>query len=50
MFGKRVIEFETKGFDNANYLKNLYRIKMPIFSIHGNHDDPSGAENISTLD
>ena len=23
---------------------------MPIFSIHGNHDDPIGDDNLSTLD
>jgi double-strand break repair protein MRE11 len=38
------------GFDNANYLTNNHKIKMPIFSIHGNHDDPVGVENLSTLD
>jgi len=50
VFGERDILFETMGFDDANYLRNLHNIKMPIFSIHGNHDDPVGVENLSTLD
>lgn len=25
-------------------------ISIPIFAIHGNHDDPSGADRLSTLD
>ncbi len=27
-----------------------HRVKLPIFSIHGNHDDPIGLDMISTLD
>ena len=38
------------GFEAANYLQNLHKVKMPIFSIHGNHDDPVGLENLSSLD
>jgi double-strand break repair protein MRE11 len=26
----------------VNYLDPNYNVKIPIFSIHGNHDDPSG--------
>lgn len=50
VFGENQVKFETSGFDNANYLAGMCNIKMPIFSIHGNHDDPTGVENISSLD
>ncbi|KAI8377689.1 Metallo-dependent phosphatase-like protein [Radiomyces spectabilis] len=33
----------------ANYLDDNYNISYPIFSIHGNHDDPSGAGNLCAL-
>lgn len=33
------------NFSNPNI-----KISLPIFSIHGNHDDPSGFSNISPLD
>lgn len=23
---------------------------LPVFTIHGNHDDPAGAENLSAVD
>lgn len=23
---------------------------LPVFTIHGNHDDPSGADNLSAVD
>jgi double-strand break repair protein MRE11 len=25
-------------------------VGLPIFTIHGNHDDPSGADNLSAVD
>lgn len=34
-----VILFRTK---TVNYMDPNYNVSMPIFSIHGNHDDPSG--------
>jgi len=33
------------NFDNANY-----NIGLPVFTIHGNHDDPAGSENLSAVD
>ncbi|KAI9365226.1 Metallo-dependent phosphatase-like protein [Pilaira anomala] len=33
----------------ANYLDENLNISMPVFSIHGNHDDPSGAGNLCAL-
>lgn len=37
-------------FATANYLDENRNIAMPVFSIHGNHDDPSGAGNLSAMD
>jgi double-strand break repair protein MRE11 len=36
-------------FCTANYLDENYNISMPVFSIHGNHDDPSGVGNLCAL-
>eukprot|EP00963_Diacronema_lutheri_P008336 scaffold741_cov336-Pavlova_lutheri.AAC.47 len=33
------------NFENPNL-----NVAMPIFIVHGNHDDPAGAENLSALD
>ncbi|PHZ17523.1 DNA repair exonuclease [Rhizopus microsporus ATCC 52813] len=33
----------------ANYLDANVNISMPVFSIHGNHDDPSGTNNLCAL-
>ncbi|KAK2080753.1 hypothetical protein QBZ16_000607 [Prototheca wickerhamii] len=33
------------NFENPNY-----NIGLPVFTIHGNHDDPGGAENLSAVD
>lgn len=34
----------------VNYEDPNLNVSMPIFSIHGNHDDPSGYQQISSLD
>lgn len=36
-------------FCTANYLDENYNISIPVFSIHGNHDDPSGVGNLCAL-
>lgn len=33
-----------------NYEDPNLNIAIPVFSIHGNHDDPSGHANVSALD
>lgn len=35
---------------NVNYLNPNMNIGLPIFSIHGNHDDPVGLGGLSALD
>ncbi|CDW75302.1 dna repair exonuclease [Stylonychia lemnae] len=50
VLGKQQVKFETYQYNRANYLNQSLSIKLPIFSIHGNHDDPSGLEFFSSLD
>ena len=33
------------NFENANF-----NVGLPVFTIHGNHDDPAGADNLSAVD
>ena len=35
---------------DVNYTDPNLNIQLPIFSIHGNHDDPSGLGGFSCLD
>ena len=34
----------------VNYEDPNYNISLPVLTIHGNHDDPAGAENLSAVD
>ncbi|KAF2094954.1 DNA repair exonuclease, partial [Rhizodiscina lignyota] len=38
------------AFPHANYQDPDMNVGIPIFSIHGNHDDPSGEANLAALD
>ena len=40
----------SDNFKQANYLDENLNIQLPIFSIHGNHDDPNGKDGFSVLD
>lgn len=40
----------SEHFQHINYLDENMNIKLPIFSIHGNHDDPYGKDAFSVLD
>ena len=42
--------FKTRSFPNTNFLNENLKIRLPIFSIHGNHDDPIGLEMVGSLD
>lgn len=33
------------NFENSNF-----NVGLPVFTIHGNHDDPAGADNLSAVD
>ncbi|KAJ3296809.1 Double-strand break repair protein mre11a [Rhizoclosmatium sp. JEL0117] len=41
--------FKT-AFATVNYMDPNYNVSIPIFSIHGNHDDPSGDGDLCALD
>ncbi|KAM0683424.1 meiotic recombination [Mitosporidium daphniae] len=44
------INFPHTKFPNANYLDENLNVSIPVFIIHGNHDDPSGDSNLSAVD
>ncbi|ORY98277.1 Mre11 DNA-binding presumed domain-domain-containing protein [Lobosporangium transversale] len=39
-----------EGIKNVNYMDENLNVAIPVFSIHGNHDDPSGDGNLCALD
>lgn len=42
--------FHSNSLSPLNYEDPNYNVKIPIFTIHGNHDDPSGDGQLSPLD
>ncbi|VDD78501.1 unnamed protein product [Mesocestoides corti] len=42
--------FGTTSFPSVNYLDPNLNVGIPIFTIHGNHDDPSGPKNVCAPD
>ena len=50
VFGEQDIKFTTEEYDTANYNQPHFSVKLPIFIIHGNHDDPVGLEYLSNID
>jgi double-strand break repair protein MRE11 len=42
--------FHDPEASNVNYLEPTHNISLPVFSIHGNHDDPTGQGNYAALD
>ncbi|KAL3236857.1 hypothetical protein MRX96_022112 [Rhipicephalus microplus] len=38
------------AFPNVNYEDANLNVSLPVFTIHGNHDDPTGSENLSIID
>ncbi|XP_054789530.1 double-strand break repair protein MRE11-like [Prosopis cineraria] len=49
-----VVSDQTVNFQNVfghvNYEDPHFNVGLPIFSIHGNHDDPAGVDNLSAVD
>ena len=37
------------SFPSVNYEDPDYNVGIPVFSIHGNHDDPTGVSNYSCI-
>ncbi|RMZ55726.1 hypothetical protein APUTEX25_005767 [Auxenochlorella protothecoides] len=50
--GFRVISDQRQNFASGrvNFENSNYNIGLPVFTIHGNHDDPGGTENLSAVD
>ncbi|KAM6931826.1 double-strand break repair protein MRE11 [Lycodopsis pacificus] len=46
----QTVNFNTTQFPWVNYQDENLNISIPAFSIHGNHDDPTGAEGLCALD
>ena len=42
--------FEIEMSDDANLNDANFKVKYPIFTIHGNHDDPTGVTQMSIVD
>lgn len=46
--GQRI--FSGSKFPGPNYLDPNFNVAIPVFAIHGNHDDPAGEGNLSAWD
>ncbi|XP_029964325.1 double-strand break repair protein MRE11 [Salarias fasciatus] len=46
----QTVNFNTTQFPWVNYQDENLNISIPVFSIHGNHDDPTGSEGLCALD
>ena len=44
------VNFQHCDFKNVNYQDPNYNIAYPVFSVHGNHDDPTGDDSLSAID
>lgn len=45
----QTVNFPNK-FGHVNYEDPHYNVGLPVFTIHGNHDDPAGVDNLSSID
>ncbi|XP_058680910.1 double-strand break repair protein MRE11 isoform X1 [Ammospiza caudacuta] len=46
----QAVNFHYSKFPWVNYQDENLNISIPVFSIHGNHDDPTGADSLCALD
>ncbi|KAF3453595.1 hypothetical protein FNV43_RR04035 [Rhamnella rubrinervis] len=50
----QVVSDQTVNFANTfghvNYEDPHFNVGLPVFTIHGNHDDPAGVDNLSAVD
>ena len=49
VYGQKEHKYEVYCYEPNFKNENLF-VEIPIFIIHGNHDDPSGFENFSSID
>nr|CAG8460676.1 736_t:CDS:10 [Entrophospora candida] len=47
---RTVYQTTNGGINTMNHIDPNFKIAFPVFSIHGNHDDPSGEGNLCALD
>ena len=50
VFGDKKHSFKAAASQSLNIKDENFSIKLPIFVIHGNHDDPGGMKNLSNID
>uniref|UniRef100_A0A0K8WKH3 Double-strand break repair protein n=1 Tax=Bactrocera latifrons TaxID=174628 RepID=A0A0K8WKH3_BACLA len=50
MLSDQSVNFHNATNETVNYEDPNLNIAIPVFSIHGNHDDPSGFGQLSSLD
>ncbi|XP_011187962.1 double-strand break repair protein MRE11 [Zeugodacus cucurbitae] len=50
MLSDQAVNFHNAVSDTVNYEDPNLNVSIPVFSIHGNHDDPSGFGQLSSLD
>jgi len=50
IFGEKQHTFKIAANKTINLKDATMNIKLPIFIIHGNHDDPGGLQNFSNID
>uniref|UniRef100_A0AAY5F4V9 Mre11 DNA-binding domain-containing protein n=1 Tax=Electrophorus electricus TaxID=8005 RepID=A0AAY5F4V9_ELEEL len=46
----QAVNFGNSKFPWVNYQDENLNISIPVFSVHGNHDDPTGADGLCALD
>ncbi|XP_006628191.1 double-strand break repair protein MRE11 [Lepisosteus oculatus] len=46
----QAVNFSNSRFPWVNYQDGNLNISIPVFSVHGNHDDPTGADGLCALD
>ncbi|KFP06019.1 Double-strand break repair protein MRE11, partial [Calypte anna] len=46
----QAVNFHSSKFPWVNYQDRNLNISIPVFSIHGNHDDPTGTDALCALD
>ncbi|KAM5181167.1 double-strand break repair protein MRE11 [Mantella aurantiaca] len=44
------VNFSYSKFPWVNYQDDNLNVSIPVFSVHGNHDDPTGADTLCALD
>lgn len=47
--GQSNVDFEVKQGPELNFMNPSLAVKLPVFIIHGNHDDPSADTHVSAL-